>query len=174
MIALGTRKRTALITALSKALGKDPRHRRSWEGYLHTMSFYQAEDGRIYALRLPQIMKTVYVTGSNAPADEAGAREAWITRNVARARQMLPSQGSIVLVPVRNGTGDEVFCEVLPRPRHTCDDCSPPPEDEIDDILVAADAVLESFKSKLPGAWSRYGALVVPPEPKRSRCRRRV
>lgn len=151
-----------LVKAAGSALGRDRWHVRSWRGYLDTLDFYKDSDGAIVAVRLPQVMKTVYApSGPGAPTDEEAARRYWIEDNLAHARAALPSEGRMLLRPVRDGDGNLLFEELVPAPGHDRETVGAPDEKTAVEFAEIVDTIYSKFSAKLARAWDRYGTLVL-------------
>lgn len=162
MRELSCEEKEQIIGRVSDEYAADRWHRRSWRAYLRTMDFFEGTDGRVYALRQPQIVKTVYVpSDSHAPKDEDEARAAWVEANLSQARRLLPAQEHMATVPYLDKNGGELFCEVRNSPRHTEELTVEPDKADLPEIIEAAARVYRLFSKKLSRAWSCYGSLVI-------------
>lgn len=162
MRRLAANEKRELVKTVGSALGRDRWHVRSWRGYLDTLDFYEDSGGAIVAVRVPQVMKTVYVpSGPGAPTDEDGARRYWIEDNLAHARASLPSEGRMLLRPVRDGDSNLLFEELVPVPGHDREVVDAPDESAAVEFAEIVDAIYSKFSAKLARAWDRYGSLVL-------------
>lgn len=154
-----------VLDGLAAALGSNDNGKRSWRGYLATMNFYRSSDGRLYAIRRPQIVKTVYISpDEKRPDSEEEARSTWIDLNLEHARDTLPSLQEGVLVPFTSKDGVELFCEFRGMPRHTGERAAPATSADWTELVQEAAAVYRQFSRKLSRAWERYGSLVALPQ----------
>lgn len=155
----------AVLDGLAAALGSNDNGKRSWRRFLATMNFYRSSGGRLYAIRRPQIVKTVYISpDEKRPDSEEEARSTWIDLNLEHARDTLPSLQEGVLVPFNAVDGRELFCEFRGMPRHTGECTALASSVDWSELVQEAAGIYRQFSRKLSRAWERYGSLIALPQ----------
>lgn len=164
MLAVKGQEREDLLVRLSENLGCDARHKRSWLGYLGSMDFFVGDDATVYAIRKPQVIKTIYIGhGERMPKTEMEAKQAWIEKNLEQAEKTLPINDAAVIVPFMGKGGEVLFYEPRRRPRHHGEPLQTIPENVLKDLIKASAEIYKRFAAKLSRAWERHGTLVALP-----------